>query len=151
MKLNYDCIRDVLLYIEENCGCPQDRNEFMRYTKILNAKELEKYTHDEKKYVLMQLISNNYIICDSKRLNIKDGILSSADISCLSWEGHTLLSSIRNDTVFNAVKNKAKKIGGASITAISSASKALITAMLVDPNALQNFINGTSNIINLLK
>lgn len=70
----------------------------------------------------------------------------AADIIGLTWSGHIFLDNIRNDTIWNAVKEKSKKIGKVSITALASAAGGLANAMMTDPNALNNFLQGIDNI-----
>lgn len=70
----------------------------------------------------------------------------TARIIGLTWSGHELLDNVRNDTVWNAVKQKAKKFGGFSLSALANSAKAISIALMSDPNAINNFLSGIDNI-----
>ena len=155
MILNYDCIRSILLFIEENIGYKDSNedvpsiHEDISYISILKNEYFDKYKNrEELSKAMEELISENFIICKSGPKYNSDGDLVYARISGLTWSGHELLDNIRNDTVWNAVKEKSKNVGKVSIKAMASAAATLATAMLTDPNAVQNFMNGAQNLIN---
>lgn len=72
-----------------------------------------------------------------------------ARIIGLTWKGHELLDSIRDNTVWNAVKKKAVKYSGLSISALSNGTKIPGSALMNNPNAIQNFLDGVNNIGNM--
>ena len=74
----------------------------------------------------------------------------SADIVGLTWNGHQFLDNVRNDTVWNAVKEKAKQYGQFSIKTLASAAGSLSVALMNDPNAIQNFLQGVGNIVKII-
>lgn len=78
-----------------------------------------------------------------------DGNINMARIIGLTWTGHELLDNIRDNTVWNAVKKKAVKYGGLSISALSNGAKILGSVLMTDPNAIQNFLDGVNNIGNM--
>lgn len=43
-------------------------------------------------------------------------------------------------------KQKAKKIGGISLSTLVSSASAVTTSLMSDPNAVQNLLNGIDNI-----
>ena len=154
MILNYDCIRSILLFIEENIGY-KDKNsdvphirEDMLYTSILKNEYFNKYKNIEELAEAMEkLIEEGFLKCKSIPKYNNDGDLIYVRITGLTWSGHELLDNIRNDTIWNAVKEKTKKVGKVSIKAMASAASALGTALLTDPNAVQNFMNGAQNLV----
>lgn len=44
------------------------------------------------------------------------------------------------------LKQKAKKIGGISLSTLVSSASAVATSLMSDPNAVQNLLNGVDNI-----
>ena len=153
MTFNYDYVRDILLFIEKNLNyehfdkLPMNHKKIM-YGKLLSDVSFDGYDKQELLYALELLIKEGYIDC----LNIRfdNGNLRSANIIGLTWNGHNLLGNIRNDTVWNAVKQKAKKVGGVSLSALANSAGTLANALLSDPNAIQNFMQGIQNIRNML-
>ena len=108
MKLNHDCIRDVMIYIENNCIYEDDsrgnRSIHSRvfYEIIHDEKLSSRYTEDEIRYVVAQLL--NFI-----RFNVDS----------LSFKGHEFLDNIKDDTIWK----KTKKFVGERL---NSASLAII-------------------------
>ena len=152
MKLNYDCIRKILLYVEANSGYEPNTTIY----KIIQPREISKalrgddFNDEEITYAIQLLFEEGYFNIDRKPVYGPNNTLFNIDITSLSWSGNELLNNIRNDTAWNAVKERCKKVGVGSVKAISTITGALGTAMLTDPNALQNFIDGTKNILNII-
>lgn len=153
MKLDFDCVRDILLYVEENSGY-QDSNSDMPskhkeipHARIISDSFFSKYNKEDAVHTLELMIKEGLFDFASKPIYDSNNNLVYARIIGLTWYGHELLTNIRNDTVWNAVKEKSKKVGKVSIKAMASAAATLATAMLTDPNAVQNFMNGAQNLV----
>ena len=115
MRLNHDYVRNILLFIEEeldyqNTKTPTYHNEISDSDLITNAK-FSKCEKQELVYALELLLKEHFIECADKPYFV-DGNLMTARIIGLTWSGHKLLDNVRNDTVWSAVKQKAKKFGG---------------------------------------
>lgn len=154
MRLNYDYVRDVLIFVEKelvykDADTIYGIHSFMPYGKLLTNSTFDKHNKAELLYALELLIKEGYIEC-SNPPNIVNGDLKAASIIGLSWKGHELLNDIRDNTVWNAVKEKASKFGGLSLTALVSGAKFLSSALMTDPTALENFKQGIQNISNLI-
>lgn len=146
VKLNADYIRDILLFIEDNLDYDSNGNHNeLRYTKLLSNNTFKNHDSQQLHHALELLIKENYIEC-SKPPHFNNGDLVSAYIIGLTWTGHELLDNIRDNTVWNAVKKKAAKFGGLSISALFSGAKFLGCKLMEDPNAIQNFLQGVDNI-----
>lgn len=122
MKLNSDCIRDILLTVEEK----SDFYHYVEYKKDKPVhKRLEKYTHDEIVYHINQCDLSELLIgvehCDgSTVIFIRD----------LSPEGHEFLANIRQDNIWNGVKSVAKKVGSTSLSALVEISSNVISEII---------------------
>ena len=99
MKLNYDCIRDILLTIEEI----QNRKDELILANFKSYKKLSKYNEDEIQYNALKLLQEKYVIGSKITGNNTTTVLSLSD---LTWSGHALLNDIRSETVFNQTKEK---------------------------------------------
>ena len=122
MKLNPNCVRDVLLAVEESC----DFKKILCYDQNSPApSQLKKYTHDEIIYHMMQCSLSNLIVGFSSGDN---GELIT--INDLSPDGHKFLENIREDTIWTKTKTVAAKIGSKSLDALIQISSNVITELI---------------------
>ena len=121
MKLNPDCIRDILLTVE-------DHSDFYHQTEYKHEspfERLQKYTHDEIVYHIMQCEQSGLIY----DVHYYDGGYHT-DIRDLSPAGHEFLANIRNDSFFNKIKNIAKELGTNSLKDISQIATASASMLI---------------------
>lgn len=115
MKLNYECVRDLLIYLEEN----------LSYTKQINILQLElkDYSTEVLTYTAEKLIEADYIDCIvSKGFQIPTIIVKS-----ITFDGHQFLDNVRDDKIWNKTKSALNSFKSISIDIISeTASKVLI-------------------------
>ena len=111
MTLNQDCIRDVLLQIEA-AGLTDFITEETLHAKLPN------YTEDEICYAC-------YMLGDA-------GYLRHAGVQVhgMTYKGHGFLDQIRDATVWDKVKKRAKALGAVALTALSDIAKDVIAAKL---------------------
>lgn len=120
LKLNPDCIRDILLTVEENTGY----GTFMNYDADTSYEYLEAYSHDEVMYHIRQCEFSNLIIKVS--YFIGGGCL----IHDLSPMGHEFLANIRSETNWNKTKDIAKNVGSYSLDALTKIATSVIANMI---------------------
>lgn len=149
MRLNHDYVRDILLFVESELGYENNQHQYFNFRKILKHENFVKHDNNELKYALELLIQENYINC-VKQPYFVDGDLISADIIGLTWKGHELLDNVRNDTIWNAVKQKSMKFGKFSLTTLAVCAKDLTFKLMDNPNAIQDFLQGIDNINKIL-
>lgn len=122
MKLNSDCVRDILLMVEE-CADFSNAVEYRRNDNI--HKKISKYTHEEIVYHIKQCEMSELIAdvfyCD-------DG--DTVTISDLTPKGHEFLANVRQDNIWNGVKSIAKKVGSTSLSALVQISSNVITEII---------------------
>ena len=118
MKLNPDCIRDILLTIEENT----DLNSSMDYPNDYDR--LSKYSNDEVLYHIKQCELSEFVT------DIEWFIGDSCSVEYLSPEGHEFIANIRLDTNWNKTKEFAKKTGSTSLDAIKDIASNVITELI---------------------
>lgn len=122
MRLNFDCVRDILLTVEEEC----DYSHAMDYDRDTNVNtRLQKYTHEELIYHIKQceysnLILNTTYYDGGKHIIIRD----------LSPDGHKFLADIREDNIWNGVKSVAQKVGSTSLSALTQISSNVIAQLI---------------------
>ena len=127
MKLNIDCIRDVLLFLEENLKISDDLEfKFQNLHAICNGLE-GKYEKPEIAYTLLKLKEGCYI---QAQTFIGDGIISNIIVSSITYEGHQFIESIRSERVFKEVKNKLGKIGNFALDIVQKVAVAYVTSLI---------------------
>lgn len=119
MKLNQDCIRDLLLYLEENLTL----NDHLSVENI----SLKNYSRDELLYTADKLYEAGYINCMRKIYDTTDLIIL---ISSITYEGHQFLDNIRDDKVFAKTKAILSKFKSVSIEVISETASKVITNII---------------------
>ncbi|RBQ00698.1 DUF2513 domain-containing protein [Lactobacillus gasseri] len=124
MELNNDCIRDVLLFIEDSNYPPN----FLVLSDFFGADNLRQYYPDVIRYTILKLYEAKYINLDS--VQIKNGYLLDFRCVGISWIGHQFLENIREHTTWNIVKQKAKIVGSASIAILSKIAEDYIEQKL---------------------
>lgn len=111
MKLNPDCVRDILLSVEDQSDF---HHETVYRKNNMLLERLEKYSHDEIIYHIQQCELANLIY----GVDYMDGGIH-IDIRDLTPNGHDFLANIRNDNFFNKVKNICKELGLNSLSDIN--------------------------------
>ena len=124
MKLNYDCIRDILLTIEE---IPNRKDELF-LANFKSYKKLSKYNEDEIQYNALKLLQEEYVTGLKISGNNTTTVLRLTD---LTWSGQELLNDIRSETVFNQTKEKIiKSVGSASLTIFQQLASTIVLKTL---------------------
>lgn len=118
MRLNPDCIIDVLLAVEENTGyhtaMELDEDNYTQY------QQLKKYKYEEVAYHLAQCNLSGYFADSAERI---DG---SYIITDLSPKAHEFIANIRNDTNWKKIKEKALVVGSFSLSVLADIAKNFI-------------------------
>lgn len=123
MKLNPDCIRDILFAIED-LSTP---NSLILSNQLAETKFLKNYSDDEILYHLQQLDWSGYIVTPNKNKTI-DGLYFVNDLSPI---GHEFISNIRKDTNWNKVKSISKEVGSETLTSIKSIAENVIATAII--------------------
>lgn len=123
MRLNPDCIRDILLTVEELV----DIRHYLEYRKNEENPfpRLSQYSHDEISYHINQCNLSGFII-DTHFYDIDKTIV----IGDLSPKGHEFLANIRSNTVWNNTKSIANKVGSISLDVLIKVSTGILTQMI---------------------
>ncbi len=121
MKLNPDCIRDILIDIEEtttiNASWWYDSHN--PSTRLISYDRFEIAYHARYCYEA-NLIKDFSIGGDSESVYALD----------LTPNGHDFLSNIRENNIWNGVKTVAEKIGSSSLDALIQISSNVVTELI---------------------
>lgn len=144
MKLNPDCIRDVLLYLEDylqytDNQMSMEHKEISISNLVKNIIETYDYTKEDTQYSIEKLFEVGFIgIKNISHDN--NGYIVSGYISDISWNGHNFLNNIRPKSVWNATKEGASKLGLMSIHALSTISMKIVEAVVTNPTIINGII-----------
>ena len=122
MKLNPDCIRNILFAIEDL----SKPNSLLISTQLAETEYLKKYSYDEIIYHLQQLDWSGYIVTPDKNKTL-DGMFFVND---LSPAGHEFISDVRQDTNWNKVKSISKEVGSETLSSIKSIAENVIASAI---------------------
>lgn len=125
MRLNQDCVRSVMLFIE-------DKNEFGSFLDLdnfLSAKELREYKPEEIKYVLAKLSETNYL---HDRIEWVNNEIVEYSTGALTWEGHKFLDTIRDNKVWSKTKKITNKFASVSISMVENIASQVITNLITE-------------------
>jgi len=119
MKLNYDCVRDVMLYLEENLifGNPiRDTNINLNY----DIKEI--------RYSLLKLHEINYLDGSVSKYMDGDYSVITTDIT---FYGHKFIGEIQSDTIWDKTKSVSKDLGIQTINGITQIAGSVISGLIL--------------------
>lgn len=117
MRLNPDCMRDVLLVAEDHVLL----NGSLSMGNLLSL--LPGYSKDELTYTCLKLNEGNLL--NILKLDSDNGT-SVANISDITYEGHQFLENIRNQSTWEIVKQKLSLLGSSSVPVIMSVASQLM-------------------------
>lgn len=117
MKLIHDCVRDVMLDIEENLGT----NTAIMITNIHSR--ISKYSFEDIYYTCQKLNEAGY-------LEVVFYLSGDGAVKNMTYDGHLFLDNIRDDSIWKETKSKVSKIASASLPIIQQVAAALIAAKL---------------------
>ena len=149
MKLNPDYVRKVLLCIEKYSEYEDPYNFTHKAIRVFDMTTFDEFKSCNEQELINAfdtLIREDFILL-AKPAKYYKGDLMDADIIGLTMKGYNFLNEIRNDTVWNAVKEQASKIGETSLKILADVSGKVGVALMTNPNALENLKNGILNLI----
>ena len=117
MRLNPDCMRDVLLVAEDHIPL----NGSLSMGNLLSL--LPSYSKDELTYTCLKLNEGNLL--NILKMDSDNGT-SVANISDITYEGHQFLENIRNQSTWETVKQKLSLLGSSSVPVIMSVASQLM-------------------------
>lgn len=138
MKLNSDCVRDTLIYIEEHLQM-NEHNRIKEISLLSITKGLiDKYEENDIAYTVFQLMDANFIKGNINTPGRNNKVV--AHIYDITWAGHDLLNSIRPQPVWNAVKQNAANLGIKSIRGLASLAGNIVNAVATNPDVINQII-----------
>ena len=121
MRLNPDCIRDILLQTEKGFFILPNRAKIQEMY-FENLEFLKNYSSIEIFYHINQCEMMNFILSSE---NLKE-----TTIYDLTPDGHSFLADIRNNTVWNKTKSTAKELGISSLRGFKDIAVNIVAALI---------------------
>ena len=118
MKLNPDCVRDILFVVEEYSTYSNDVSEDKLYENLV-----PKYSQEEILYHVRQCEHSGLF------LNVQH-YFGGFSIQDLSPYGHQFINDIHQDTNWNRTKDIAKNVGSFSLDVLKDISSQVITNLI---------------------
>ena len=106
MKLNYDCVRELLLTLEENLVM-DDSLSFPSLTLKQVCEKMPDFSRADIAYASTKLWEAEYIEANSIE---SDSKIIKIVYSSITYEGHQYLDSIRDSKLWSTVKKNAKAL-----------------------------------------
>jgi hypothetical protein len=128
LKLNHDCIRQLLLHLEENLDCYENLE--------LNDLMIDGFSKDDIVYTLQKLNEAGYI-----KAEICCDITGFVEISVMdiTWDGHKFLDTIRDNQVWSLTKKALSKFSSVSISFVSTVASQVLTNIITQQLGLSSF------------
>lgn len=122
MKLNYDCVRDVLITLEENL-------EFGKSCPMMHlCSLLDNYDSKEVEYACLKLAETQYLRVMYGKKGPFPEIINITDIT---YEGHEFLNTIRPEEVYEQAQQKIKsQIGSVSLEVFKTVASSIALKFL---------------------
>lgn len=124
MRLNQNCIRDILLELEDTL----DYDDHINLSTMSTFTSWKKYGEKDFLYTISKLSEAKYI---NESHQSADGIMYyELFIFSLTWNGHKFLDTIRDNEVWSTTKSILAKFSSVSITTIENVASNVLTNLI---------------------
>ena len=139
MELNPDCVRELMLFLEEHTAvsvCEEGSIMSTSFRKIrandiCKLSEFQKYSSECIIYHIVQLSESRYIATNfAFDPTHSGGKFETPCIYYMTPKGHELTASIKENTQWGGVSKVLKKLGGVSLSIIEAVSKGATDALI---------------------
>lgn len=124
MKLDLNCVRDVLLAVEE-----LDFNETTNPTRLCTA--LPGYTEEQITYTCLKLEEGSFLTLE-KTDAMGSYLPGIKCVICLTYQGHEFLEKIRPKGAWHKISGVLNEIGSTSLELAGKVSSAVLTELAKD-------------------
>ncbi len=125
MKLNHDCIRALLIYLEKNLEVKA--NGLPEGIKLghIDEDDLSRFSQEDIFYSARKLVEANYIEVANKEVAPRVMIIKE-----ITWNGHDYLDSIRDPKVWHEIKSRTKDLSGIALEVVKCLAIEITKQML---------------------
>lgn len=122
MKLNKDCVRGILLALEEN----EKIHASWTTENFSKSSYLKDFSSAEIRYCAERLAEGGYLNIRTPSDELKSIGAQFFIVDSLSWNGHEFLDTIRDESVWKRTKQVASKAGTTSIPLLLEIGKSIL-------------------------
>jgi len=139
MRLNLDCVRDILLCVEDNTGYRRcavfvDADHVERISRQLGceAPSIQPYQQELMEKYSNQEIMYHFQYCISADLIETDGNFGTQKflVADLTPKGHETISNLRSPKVFKLTKKIAEQLGIRSLEGICKIASSIVSEII---------------------
>lgn len=139
MKLNPDCIRDLMLFFEDKTwvtiadnGHYKSAHFHVLYPALVQELDpINKYRLEDVLYHILQLSESGYISTDfSFQPGDEEGYFRLARVYYITPKGHEFIATIRAENSWHRIKQIMKPLGSVSLAVIESIASDVTTALI---------------------
>lgn len=123
MKLNQDCVRELMLELEDIL----EFDNGISYEKVEELKITSDYPYETIIYTIKKLNEAGYI---KAKFFYADNSLYNLSIDDITWEGHKFLDNIRDNFVWKKTKSITSKFSSVSFNVISEVASNVILNLI---------------------
>lgn len=116
MKLKHDCVRDILIYCEDNLIFGENLS-WLPISLETFCRELPKHSREDISYTLYLLTEANYL---ESQITESDSGIYGILVYRITYIGHEFIDTIRPDTVWKKIQKSITTLGSASLPVIQS-------------------------------
>lgn len=130
MKLEFDCVRDVLLFLNEYPSYVVDEENDVRPNPVWIGQiceALPKYDKATIFYTLAKLDEAGFIKISKQWAS---GSLSGCAVNSITYDGHEFLGKIQSEEIWIKTKSAASKVGTFSLQAIGKIAEGITSALI---------------------
>lgn len=128
MKLDHNCVRDVLLYLESEPFVEINCNGEVEFTRIWLDEicdALSKYSKEQIYYTLFELDDGGYIDLSSQEA---DGTVTWCCVNYITYAGHEFLNTIKANQTWEKTLSIAGQVGNFSLRMLEKIAEGVATA-----------------------
>lgn len=132
MRLNQDCVRDLLLYLEENLSL----GTFISISSDFQEDALSTYSTNDLIYTAQKLLEADYI--NAEVMHFIGSNIPNVRIRSITYQGHQFLDNVRDNNVYTKTKSVLSTFKSVSIEVFSETASKVITSLISKQLGLPN-------------
>ena len=146
MKLNYDCVKNVLLYLEENLGYTENTValEHKRLSIFSIINNIDGYTKENVQYTIEKLEEAKYIRFTNVTYDSQKYIINGY-VDDITWDGFEFLDNVREKKRFGKQLNLVlRRLEQFPYLHLAWFSTKIIKAIIANPAVIADIISKLS-------
>src|SRR5690625_4178848 len=123
MKLNHECVRSILLELENKLSL----NDTLSLHQMKDFDTFNKFGYETSVYTLTKLIEADFL---NGSVPYGSNQIIDVLVGSITWEGHQFLDNIRDNTVWSKTKESVKALSSVSLSVLSNVATSVINKQI---------------------